>query len=114
MGSRNGGNRNGARRGLAACAAALALAFLATPSAAAGDAYVANEGSDNVSQYDVGAQGGGLSPKNPPAVGAGTGPLGVAMGPAGVSVYVADFVNRVVSQYDVSRAVSWRRRTRRR
>jgi DNA-binding beta-propeller fold protein YncE len=39
--------------------------------------YVANQAGDNVSQYDVGA-GGGLSPKSPATVTAGSIPQGVA------------------------------------
>jgi YVTN family beta-propeller protein len=67
--------------------------------------YVANSGSDTVSQYDVGASG-ALSPKRVDAVGTGDEPSGVAVTPDGRSVYVANFGDPTsgggsVSQYDV-------------
>ena len=45
----------------------------------------------NVSQYDVGT-GGPLTPKTPATVAAGTNPIGVAVSPDGLSVYVANRV----------------------
>jgi DNA-binding beta-propeller fold protein YncE len=64
-------------------------------------------GVGGVKQYDVGADG-ALSPKNPPAVPSG-GIIGinpsylvaVAVSPDGRSVYVVDFNNGVIWQYDV-------------
>jgi DNA-binding beta-propeller fold protein YncE len=62
--------------------------------------YVTNDGSNSVSQYDVGA-GGALTPKSPPVVAAGSNPKGVAVSPNGASVYVANTNSNSVSQYDV-------------
>jgi DNA-binding beta-propeller fold protein YncE len=63
--------------------------------------YVADGGSNAVSQYDVGP-GGALSPKSPATVstGAGTVPNWVFVSPNGSSVYAVN-ENSVVSQYDV-------------
>jgi DNA-binding beta-propeller fold protein YncE len=86
--------------------------ILALPALAAGesepqapDAYVTNLWTDNVSQYDVEADG-TLTPKRPATVDAFSKPLGVAVHPDGGSVYVAnfdplDFVSGKVSQYTV-------------
>jgi 6-phosphogluconolactonase len=57
-------------------------------------------GRGDVSQYDVGA-GGGLSPKSPATVLAGSRPHGVAVSPDGKSVYVTNASSDTVSQYDV-------------
>ena len=63
--------------------------------------FSANFTSGQVSQYDVGP-GGALSPKSRPTVAAGDSPRGVAVGPDGQSVYVANFASPgSVSQYDV-------------
>ena len=50
--------------------------------------YVTNLVSDNVSQYDVGADG-KLSPKSPATVAIDDGPVAVALHPNGQSAYVA-------------------------
>ena len=63
--------------------------------------YVANGGSDTVSQYDVGP-GGVLSPKSPATVAAGAVPNGVAVSPDGRSAYVPNGLSDTISQYDVS------------
>jgi hypothetical protein len=42
-------------------------------------AYITNFNADSVSQYDIAARGGGLSPKSPPTVPAGSGPEGIAV-----------------------------------
>ena len=60
--------------------------------------YVTNSGSNDVSQYDIGA-GGLLAPLSPAAVATGIGPLAVAVSPDGGSVYVGDGPG--VSQYDI-------------
>src|SRR5438270_424690 len=80
----------------------LLLAYFALPVAAqAGPfAYVTNQGSNNVSQYDVGG-GGALAPLATAAVAAGTNPAGVAVSPTGASVYVTNGGSNNVSQYDV-------------
>jgi DNA-binding beta-propeller fold protein YncE len=82
----------------------MVAAFLAVaPSAQAEPfAYVANESSHDVSQYDVGA-GGLLSPLSPPAVAADPigNPQGVAVRPNGLNVYVTNGFTGTVSQYDV-------------
>jgi YVTN family beta-propeller protein len=78
----------------------LLLALACAAPAAASDVYVTNTGSDNVSQYDVGA-GGALAPKATPTVAAGDIPLRVAVSPDGQSVYVANTNSNDVSQYDV-------------
>jgi DNA-binding beta-propeller fold protein YncE len=51
-------------------------------------------------QYDV-QVGGLLSPKTPAQVPAGTAPAGLAVHPAGTSVYVLNPVNDTISEYDV-------------
>jgi DNA-binding beta-propeller fold protein YncE len=66
-------------------------------------AYVTNydpsvPGGNSVSQYDVGT-GGALTPKDPPAVQAGSGATGLAVSPDGGSVYVANENGDNVSQY---------------
>src|SRR5436190_147446 len=78
------------------------VAFAASPSVAhaAGNAYVANYGSSNVSQYAIGA-GGELSPLSPATVGAGIGPSAVAITPDRRTVYVTNAFSDTVSQYDV-------------
>ena len=67
--------------------------FSVTPSADSSFAYVTNVGSDNVSQYDVGA-GGVLAPMSPATVAAGDTPVGVAVSPDGGSVYVTNVERR--------------------
>jgi 6-phosphogluconolactonase (cycloisomerase 2 family) len=72
--------------------------------------YVANlnqyPGNGSVSQYDVDAGNGALSPKTPSKVSAGSGAAdGIAVSPDSQSVYVANYgvypANGNVSQYDV-------------
>jgi DNA-binding beta-propeller fold protein YncE len=63
--------------------------------------FSANFASGQISQYDVGPDG-GLTPKSPPTVAAGDSPRGVAVSPDGQSVYVANFSSPgSVFQYDV-------------
>ena len=70
------------RRRWLGVAIAGALLATATSAQAAPFAYVTNEGSGMVSQYDVGA-GGLLAPLSPPTVVAGTSPFAVAVSPDG-------------------------------
>jgi 6-phosphogluconolactonase (cycloisomerase 2 family) len=64
--------------------------------------YVANGGSDDVSQYDLG-RGGLLTPLSPPTVpAAGEFPSSVAVSPDGNSVYVTNQSSDSVSQYGVA------------
>jgi DNA-binding beta-propeller fold protein YncE len=76
------------------------LALASVAPAAASDVYVANSGSNDVSQFDVGA-GGALAPKSPATVAAGGVPAFVAVSPDGDHVYVANNGSDDVSQYDV-------------
>jgi DNA-binding beta-propeller fold protein YncE len=68
--------------------------------AAGGRVYVANLGSNTISQY--GAGGGGALSQLAPAVGAPRNPTGLALSPDGTSLYVAAFGDGVVGQYDVA------------
>jgi 6-phosphogluconolactonase len=98
--SRAGNCRSRALLGAATAAVLLAVAARAH---AAPYAYVANgdgDGPSNVSQFNVGA-GGLLAPLSPPTVAAGSGPNGVAVSPDGQSVYVTNYSDNTVSQYDV-------------
>jgi DNA-binding beta-propeller fold protein YncE len=73
----------------------------AAPAQAAPFVYVANSGSNDVSQYDVGA-GGLLAPLSPATVAVGaSSPLWVAVSPDGGSVYVVNDSPPSVSQFDV-------------
>jgi YVTN family beta-propeller protein len=62
--------------------------------------YVVNQGSNSVSQYDVGV-GGTLTPKTPAAVATGEFPFGIAVAPDGAHVYVANQDGATVTGYDV-------------
>jgi DNA-binding beta-propeller fold protein YncE len=75
---------------------------LAVPSVsrAAGNVYVANQGSLSVSQYAIG-DGGLLSPLIPPTVPAQDDPRAIAITPDGKSLYVTNFVAGTISQYDI-------------
>jgi DNA-binding beta-propeller fold protein YncE len=68
--------------------------------AAGGRVYVANLGSNTISQYVAG--GGGALSQLAPAVGAPRNPTGLALSPEGTSLYVAAFGDGVVGQYDVA------------
>jgi 6-phosphogluconolactonase len=63
-------------------------------------AYVTNQDSDSISQYDV-LPGGRLTPKSPPTVAAGDVPQELAVRLNGTNVYVANFGSADVSQYTV-------------
>jgi 6-phosphogluconolactonase (cycloisomerase 2 family) len=63
-------------------------------------AYVANYGSDTVSQYTIGANG-ALTPMPTPTVSAGSSPTSVTVDPSGKYVYVANYGNSSVSQYTI-------------
>ena len=78
----------------------LALSLFVWPAAAraGGSVYVTNSGSDNISQYAIGA-GGGLSSLSPATVATGTSPAFVAV--TGRSVYVTSLIDNTVSQYSV-------------
>jgi DNA-binding beta-propeller fold protein YncE len=66
----------------------------------AGDhVYVANGGSNSISQYAVG--GGGALSQLAPAIATVRSPFGLTLSPDGDSVYVAGFTDGVVGQYDV-------------
>jgi DNA-binding beta-propeller fold protein YncE len=89
---------------VAAVAATLAV-LVASAAQAAPFVYVTNEGSNDVSQYDIGP-GGLLAPLSPATVAAGTAPQeGIAVSPDGRSVYVSafapGFAGGQVLQYDV-------------
>jgi parallel beta-helix repeat protein len=93
----------GGRRRAVALAVAFAAALAVAPAQAHRFAYVANSGSNNVSQYHLGS-GGLLAPLSPPTVAATDFPAGVAVSPDGKSVYVAGGGSEGrgdVSQYDV-------------
>jgi YVTN family beta-propeller protein len=80
----------------------IALALLAAPAGAqaAGNAYVASGGSDEVSGYAVGATG-LLAPLTPPSIATGVPFLSdVVVAPDGRSVYVSGVVGNVVVQLD--------------
>jgi len=63
-------------------------------------AYVASNVANSVFQFDVGRRG-GLSPKRPASVPAGTSPFGLAVSADGRSVYVTNANSDDVSQYSV-------------
>ena len=100
----NGGQVRWPRRwllGLVVLTFVLWLGVLALSAAqAAGNIYVANQGSANVSQYAIGA-GGLLSPLTQTTVATGSEPLSVAVTPDGRSAYVTNAGNGTVSQYTV-------------
>ena len=78
------------------------LAAVSVPAYANPFVYVANSGSDDVSQYDLGS-GGLLTPLSPPTVPAAGGfPSSVAVSPDGNSVYVTNQSSDSVSQYGVT------------
>jgi DNA-binding beta-propeller fold protein YncE len=84
-------------------AGALSLvALIAMPGVAAAaiqNAYVANFGSNNVSQYGLGP-GGALTPKDPATVAAGLSPWAIAVSPNEASAYVANLNEDNLYQYD--------------
>jgi len=84
-------------------AGALALvALIAMPGVAAAaiqNAYVANFGSNSVSQYGLGP-GGALTPKDPATVAAGLSPWAIAVTPNEASAYVANTNENNLYQYD--------------
>jgi DNA-binding beta-propeller fold protein YncE len=66
----------------------------------AGDhVYVANGGSNSVSQYTVG--GGGALSQLAPAIATVRSPFGLTLSPDGGSLYVAGFTDGLVAQFDV-------------
>jgi DNA-binding beta-propeller fold protein YncE len=66
----------------------------------AGDhVYVANGGSNSVSQYTVG--GGGALSQLAPAIATVRSPFGLTLSPDGDSLYVAGFTDGLVAQFDV-------------
>ena len=81
------------------------LAVLLSPvgAQAAGNVYVANQGSLSVSQFAIG-DGGLLSPLIPPTVAAQENPRAVAITPNGKSLYVTNFFAGTISQYDIDPA----------
>jgi 6-phosphogluconolactonase len=62
--------------------------------------YVVNEGSNSLSQYDVGTDG-TLTPKDPATVATGEFPFGIAVAPDGGHVYVANQDGASVTVYAV-------------
>src|SRR2546428_10062227 len=62
--------------------------------------YVANTGSNDVSQYTIGADG-SLTPMALAVVPAGMNPRSVAVDPSGRYVYVANGASNDVSQYTI-------------
>jgi DNA-binding beta-propeller fold protein YncE len=66
----------------------------------AGDhVYVANGGSNSISQYTVG--GGGALSQLAPAIATVRSPFGLTLSPEGDSLYVAGFTDGLVAQFDV-------------
>ena len=63
-------------------------------------AYVANGGSDNVSQYTINLDG-SLSPMTPPSVGGGNSPRIVAVDPSGKYAYMTNQGSTTISQYTI-------------
>ncbi len=63
--------------------------------------YVANSGSNNVSQYTIGLGSGALLPMSPATVAAGTNPYSVTVDPSGKYVYVANEGSSNISQYTI-------------
>ncbi|PLP98435.1 beta-propeller fold lactonase family protein [Cupriavidus pauculus] len=63
-------------------------------------AYVANNGSNTVSQYTIGADG-TLSPMATPSVNAGSFPWSITVAPSGKYAYVANGQSNSVSQYTI-------------
>jgi len=63
-------------------------------------AYVANYGSNNISQYTIDATG-ALTPKTPATVAAGFNPTSVTVDPAGKYAYVANSSGVEISQYTI-------------
>jgi 6-phosphogluconolactonase (cycloisomerase 2 family) len=68
--------------------------------AAPGRVYVANVGSNTVSQYA--ADGDGALSQLAPAVATRRSPFALALSPSGRSLYVASFTDAVLGQYDVA------------
>ena len=81
-------------------AVAIAVLAVVAPAQAHRFVYVANEGSEYISQYRVGA-GGLLAPLSPPTVASVKDLQGVAVSPDGLSVYVGNPDFDGVSQYDL-------------
>ncbi len=63
-------------------------------------AYVTNQITDNVSQYDIAADG-KLTAKDPATVAAGDNPFGIAIDAEGEDVYVLNFSDTDVQHYEV-------------
>ena len=85
----------------AALAWVLAVLGFCPAAFASSSAYVANDGSNTVSQYTVAANG-TLSPKTPATVATGSGPDAVALSADGKSAYVTNSGSNTVSQYTVA------------
>jgi 6-phosphogluconolactonase (cycloisomerase 2 family) len=68
--------------------------------AASGRVYVANVGSNTVSQYA--ADGDGALSQLAPAVATRRSPFALALSPSGRSLYIASFTDAVLGQYDVA------------
>lgn len=64
-------------------------------------AYVANYGSNNISQYTIDATTGALTPKATPTVTSGAGPTSVTVDPTGKYAYVANSFGIEISQYTI-------------
>jgi DNA-binding beta-propeller fold protein YncE len=67
---------------------------------ASSSVYVANEGSNTVSQFTVAADG-TLSPKSRATIATGTSPREIVLSAAGKSAYVTNSKDNTVSQYTV-------------
>ncbi|MDD2766713.1 MAG: beta-propeller fold lactonase family protein [Candidatus Moranbacteria bacterium] len=61
--------------------------------------YVANYGSNTLSQYSRNTSTGLLTPLTPATISAGANPIGITISPDGISVYVTNSGNTTVSQY---------------
>src|SRR5690242_7752763 len=80
------------------CLVAIGLLGLPAVAGAAGNAYVADNGSDEVSQYAIGATG-LLAPLAPPSVAAAGSPTFVVAAPDGRHVYVTAGAANAVAQF---------------
>ena len=78
------------------------VAFLVVPAVchAAGSAYIANDGSGNVSQYSVEPDG-EMKPMSTATVAAGAGPVDITVSSNGRNAYVTNAGSETVSQYSI-------------
>src|SRR4051812_36633188 len=80
------------------CLVAIGVLGLPAAARAAGNAYVADDGSGAVSQYPSGARG-LLAPLSPPSVAAAGSPSFIVVSPGGRHVYVSAASSDTVDQF---------------